>query len=397
MQQVASADRSRSDRAASDRPRPAKAAQARELDDEDYPRAGRVPRFDDSPPRPWWRPASTAGRVFLGLGALILVGGFTTCIVLLRNFLDHDARFRIEGAGNIQATGLAEVSRTEMLPVFGEDIGRNIFFVPLAERRKQLEQIPWVEHATVMRFLPDQIRVSVVERQPVAFARNGQQVGLVDANGVLLTMPASMMAQHHYSFPVLTGIDPRDSAAGRRERMAVYERLVADLDSGGQKISSQISEIDLTNPEDARILMPEPGGDILAHFGDDHFLERWKRYKTNIDEWRQQHPTLAAVDLRYDSQVVLKMAGDTQAAASTMAMTGASGSKPAAGQPVTANDGTTDAAPHKSSTKDSARARERKKADAARAKKKRAEHHPAQTVAQNAGKTKPHAAAAQGQ
>jgi cell division protein FtsQ len=282
-----------------------------------------------------------------------------------------------------------------MLPVFGEDIGRNIFFVPLAERRKQLEQIPWIEHATVMRFLPDQIRVSVVEREPVAFARNGQQVGLVDANGVLLTMPPGMMAQHHYSFPVLTGIDARDSAAGRRERMAVYLRLVSDLDSGGQKISSQISEIDLTNPEDARILMAEPGGDIVAHFGDDHFLERWKRYKTNIEEWRQQHPNLATVDLRYDSQVVLKMAGDAEAAASTIPTNGASGNKPAAGQPV-AGDGTTDAAAHKASTKDSAKARERKKADAARAKKKRAEHRPAQTTAQNAGKTKPHAAA-QGQ
>ncbi len=60
-----------------------------------------------------------------------------------------------------------------MLPVFGEDIGRNIFFVPFSERRKQLEQIPWIEHATVMRLLPDQIRISVVERKPVAFLRQG--------------------------------------------------------------------------------------------------------------------------------------------------------------------------------------------------------------------------------
>jgi len=36
----------------------------------------------------------------------------------------------------------------------------------LNERRKQLEAIPWVERATVMRLLPDQIRVSLVERQP---------------------------------------------------------------------------------------------------------------------------------------------------------------------------------------------------------------------------------------
>ncbi len=221
------------------------------------------------------------------------------------------------GAGNIQATGLTEVSRAEMLPVFGEDIGRNIFFVNLNERRRKLEEIPWVERATVMRLLPDQIRVQVVERQPVAFVRQDQQIGLVDANGVLLAMPAASMAQHHYSFPVVTGIDPRDPPSSRKARMAVYERLLAEMDANNQHYSEQISEIDLTDPEDARVLMPEQGDDILAHFGDDRFLERYQRYKAHIAEWRQQYPRLAAVDLRYDRQVVLEMAPGAGAAQST--------------------------------------------------------------------------------
>jgi cell division protein FtsQ len=125
---------------------------------------------------------------------------------------------------------------------------------------------------------------------------------------VLLTMPAAAMAAHHYSFPVITGIDGGDPAASRRARMAVYQRMMGDLDSTGQHFSQQISEIDLTDPEDARVLMPEQGADILAHFGEDHFLERYQRYKAHIAEWRQQYPNLAAVDLRYDQQVVLQMA-----------------------------------------------------------------------------------------
>ena len=288
-------------------------------------------RFGE-PTRPWWRPASTVGRVFLTLGALIVLGGLTTASLLLKHYLERDALFRIAGTGDIQATGLAEVSRAQMLPVFGEDIGRNIFFVPLSERRRQLEQIPWIERATVMRLLPDQIRIAVVERKPVAFTRIGQQIGLVDANGVLLTMAAATMAKHHYSFPVLTGIDPGDSAESRKARMAVYLRLMAELDADGKHNSEQISEIDLTDPEDARVLMPEPGADILAHFGEDHFLERYERYKAHIAEWRQQYPRLAAVDLRYDSQVVLEMASGKEAAGASAggnAATGAAG--PAAG------------------------------------------------------------------
>ena len=229
-----------------------------------------------------------------------------------------------------------------MLPVFGEDIGRNIFHVPIGLRRKQLEEIPWVERATVMRVLPDQLRIALVERKPVAFTRQGQQIGLVDASGVLLQMPAAAMAKLHYSFPVLTGIDPGDPLASRSARMAVYERLLAELDAGNQHLSDQISEIDLTDPEDARVLMPEPGADILAHLGQDHFLERYQRYKAHIAEWRQRFPKLEAVDLRYDGQDVLEMAHRANAVEARPGADGApdtnSSAKPSAGEPAgTAN------------------------------------------------------------
>jgi len=295
-----------------------------DLDDDDSSRSG-AKRFV-APSGPWWRPATTAGRVFMGLGILAILGGLTASVVVAKSYLSRDSRFRIAGAGNIEAAGLTQVSRAEMLPVFGEDIGRNIFFVPLRERRKQLEAIPWVEHATVMRLLPDRIRVSVVEREPVAFVRQGQQIGLVDAEGVLLTMPAATMSQHHYSFPVVTGISLRDPLPARKMRMAVYERLLGELDANNQHLSEQVSEIDLTDPQDARVLMPEQGTDILAHLGEDQFLDRYQRYKSHIAEWRQQYPKLVAVDLRYESQVVLEMTPGTNAVAQAVGGDGAAGS-----------------------------------------------------------------------
>jgi cell division protein FtsQ len=284
------------------------------------------------------------------LAVLVALGLCITSAVLAKAYLSRDSRFRIAGAGNIEAIGLTEVTRAEMLPVFGEDIGRNIFFVPLSERRKQLEAIPWVERATVMRLLPDRIRVSVVEREPVAFVRQGQQVGLVDAEGILLSMPAATMAQHHYSFPVVTGINPRDPLPAREMRMAVYERLLAELDANNQHLSEQISEIDLTDPQDARVSMPEQGRDIVAHFGDDRFLDRYQRYKAHIGEWRQQYPKLAAVDLRYESQVVLEMTPGTNAVAATVGGDGGSAAnlvaapaKPPAGT-ATADDSSVESA-----------------------------------------------------
>ena len=290
-----------------------------EIEGEDLPPRGRA-RLDGSrfegQSRRKRRKASKAKRFFVTLAAAAALGGLAAIAFLINHFLTSDARFRIAGSDNIEATGLTEVSRAELLPVFGEDIGRNVFFVPLEERRRQLEEIPWIEKATVMRLLPDRIRVSAVEREPVAFVRQEQQIGLVDANGVLLTMPAAMMAQRHYSFPVVTGINAQDPMDARKARMAVYMRLVGELDANGQHFSEQISEIDLTDPHDARVLMPEQNGDILAHFGQEEFLERYQHYRAHINEWLQQYPKLAAVDLRYEQQVVLEMATNIAQAAS---------------------------------------------------------------------------------
>jgi cell division protein FtsQ len=304
-------------------------------DDEEEFADSRRKRQEEPLRGPWWRPETKWGRIFLASGALTVTGIMIAAGFVFKTYLERDARFRIAGTGNIQTDGLGEVSRADILPVFGEDVGRNIFFVPLNDRRRQLEKIPWIEKATVMRILPDQLRISVVERTPVALVRHGQQIGLVDANGVLLSMSASSMSKHHYSFPVVTGIDPGDPLASRKARMAVYGRLISDLDSTGQHLSQQISEIDLTDPEDARVVfMPEQGSDVLAHFGDDQFLARYQRYKAHINEWRQQYPHLASVDLRYEQQVVLEMtpgAGGTQ----TMADDG----KPASEKLRTAQNG----------------------------------------------------------
>lgn len=331
-------------------------------------REARKHRFD-GPKRHWWRPKNTLGRALLGFGALVVLAALTTGYVFAKRFLERDLRFRIAGADNIQAAGLSEVSRAEILPVFGEDIGRNVFFVPLAERRKQLEQIPWVQHATVMRLLPDQIRVTVVERQPVAFVRHGGQIGLVDASGVLLTMPAGAMAQHHYSFPVLTGIDAADSAASRKARVDLYLRMMHELDSTGQHLSDQLSEIDLTDQEDARVTMPEQGTDILAHFGEDHFLDRYQRYKAHIGEWKQQYPKLAGVDLRYDQQVVLQMtqgASADDAPANDAAKPDTAQAKATAAAPVKPAE-TAKNDPPKTAQKNTAKADNGKKTESAKA------------------------------
>lgn len=250
------------------------------------------------------------GRAILGVLALAVIAFGIVVTLAVKNFLDHDPHFRIESASSIQIDGNSQLKRSELLRVFGADIGRNLFFVPLNQRRKELEQLPWVAHATVMRVLPNQLRVAVVERTPIAFARVGNEIKLADADGVILDMSPVALAAKHYSFPVVTGINPEDPLSVRTPRMHIYQKFMKEIDATGEKVSQQLSEIDISDPEDVQGLVSDNNSDILLHFGDSNFLTRWDEYKTHLAEWKQQYPNLASVDLRYDRQVVLKMTKD---------------------------------------------------------------------------------------
>ena len=248
------------------------------------------------------------GRIALAGAALAVMVGGVALVLSVQHFFEKDPRFRIDSAASIQTVGNSQLTREDLLSVFGEDLGRNIFYVPLALRRSELEQIPWVQQATVMRLLPNELRVSVTERTPIAFVRVGDKVKLVDGDGVILDMPAAMISARHFSFPVVTGIRPKDPLSARKPRMQIYQKFLADLNASGEKLSEQLSEIDLSDAEDVRATIPAQGSDLLLHFGDEKFLARYRVYQSHLKDWETQYPHLASVDLRYDEQVVLTMA-----------------------------------------------------------------------------------------
>jgi cell division protein FtsQ len=254
-------------------------------------------------------PRGRLGRILVISGVMAVFCLIIAMCVAVHSFFMTDARFRIETASSIQVLGNSQVTRPELLSVFGSDIGRNIFHVPLVQRRAELEQLlPWVEHATVMRLLPNQLRVAVTERVPVAFVRAGNQIGLVDKQGVLLDMPPAMMAAKRYSFPVVTGVTAQQSSEERASRMRLYADFMSTLNSTNGMAASQLSEVDLSDPEDVRVLLPSAGTDLLVHFGSDDFAARWQRLEEKLPGWRRQYPRLAGVDLRYQRQTVLEMA-----------------------------------------------------------------------------------------
>jgi cell division protein FtsQ len=246
-------------------------------------------------------PKKTAARLLWVAIAVFIAGTTALGAGMFYHYEEHSWRFRLDSSDNIEMAGLSNVTRPQVMEVMGGDIGRNIFFIPLEQRQKQLQQIPWVASASVMRFAPNRIKIQIHERVPVAFARVGSKVMLIDAGGVLMDLSNNKK----FSFPVIMGMSANEPLSTRSIRMKTFNELVRQLDSSGGHYSKDLSEVDLTDAEDVKVITNDLAGEVLVHLGSANFLDRFKIYVAHLREWRQQFSKLESVDLRYDQQIIV--------------------------------------------------------------------------------------------
>jgi cell division protein FtsQ len=222
------------------------------------------------------------------------------------NFLLYSPTMLLLKPDQIELTGNRIVSREAVLQQFVHDHNRSVLRVALDARRSQIEQIPWVESASVQRILPNRIRVELTERTPVAFARNGNELALIDAHGVILERPQG----EDLHFPIVSGVSedvPRDQ---REKRMQVYQEFTKSIDLVRAGSSESISELDLSNPKDLRAVMtglagPTDSQAVTIHFGAGEFTGKYKMLVDNFSQWQANTGRVQSIDLQYMRQVVV--------------------------------------------------------------------------------------------
>jgi len=216
----------------------------------------------------------------------------------------------------IEVNGNHIVSREAVLQQFVRDRGRSVLRIPLDSRRGALEEISWVESAMVQRILPNRIRVDLTERTPIAFLRNGTELALIDAHGVILDRPHGEDLQ----FPIVTGLSENMPREERGKRMQTYQEFLKDIDLVRSGSSDRVSEIDLANPKDLRAVMTgianatDPQA-LTIHFGASDFTGKYRMVVENFAQWQASNGRVHSIDLQYAKQVVLNP--DTSTAAAT--------------------------------------------------------------------------------
>jgi cell division protein FtsQ len=236
----------------------------------------------------------------------VVATGLITAAALAGDFLYHSPQVALLKPEQIELSGNHVVSRDAVLQQFVRDRGRSVLSIPLDTRRSALEELSWVETANVQRILPNRIRVEISERTPIAFLRNGTELGLIDAHGVILDRPRG----EDFQFPIVTGLSDSVSREERGRRMATYQEFLKDVDVVRAGSSDRVSEIDLSNPKDLRAVMTgissaNDSQAVTIQFGAADFGGKYRLVVDNFAQWQASNGHVRNIDLQYSKQVIL--------------------------------------------------------------------------------------------
>jgi len=180
--------------------------------------------------------------------------------------------------------------------------GENIFNVNLSRVRDRLQQLPQVDEVQVVRKMPAEIDIRIVERKPIAWITSDKTISdpfasevafLVDARGVL--MKEKKLLPEYLGLPLITGCTSESLEAGKTvasfEAKAALDLLRLSTRSFMQT-RFQIREIDVSK---GYCLLVSDKNHTRVTFGFDNLemqLQRLEQFLVYADDSKRELETV---------------------------------------------------------------------------------------------------------
>jgi cell division protein FtsQ len=198
-----------------------------------------------------------------------------------------DAGFAVQA---VTVTGRGYAARDDILAATGLSRGAPILLFDVEAARRRIEGLGWVKHASVMRRLPDEVRVDVTERRPFARWQIGGKTALIDRAGVVITHQRLPEFKH---LPRVVGEGAAVAAADLFDQLARNPKLFAEV-RDATRIRDRRWDIRFTSGVVARL--PEKG-----------VAEAWSRLASLQERERVLDKQVTAVDLRLSDRVFVRL------------------------------------------------------------------------------------------
>jgi cell division protein FtsQ len=211
---------------------------------------------------------------------------------------------------HIVVRGNARLSTAEVAALVADLRRENILGVALDGYHQRLLESPWIERATLARVLPTTIDIEIVERTPMAIARLGRQLYLVDGTGVIIGEYG--VQYHDIDLPIVDGLIPSPASRGPLvdpDRARLTAELAAAF-AARPDLGRRLSQIDVSNPRDAVVMLDEDP--VWLHLGTERFVERLMTYLDLAPTLYERFEAIDSVDLRFDERVFVRGQGQAR-------------------------------------------------------------------------------------
>lgn len=165
--------------------------------------------------RPWLKPVCdlkpprgigmAASAVFLlasaGYGA-VCGGHVATIAQELRDARDATANALGFGITSVSLAGDYQLTTDEILSTVGVTSRSSLLFLDASAARAQLQTLPWVADATVLKLYPDRLHIEITEREAFALWQKDRKVSVIAKDGIVLE---TVIAQQFASLPLVVG------------------------------------------------------------------------------------------------------------------------------------------------------------------------------------------------
>jgi cell division protein FtsQ len=207
------------------------------------------------------------------------------------------ARLAGLGVGRVTLSGLIDLNEQEVLRASGITPLSALPFIDVAEVRGLIETLPLVKEASVRKLYPNEIVISVTEREAHAIWQNHGELSVIAADGTVIDRT---LRDRHQSLPFVVG-------EGANERLAEYLAILAaagplrERIRAGTLVSDRRWTLKLDNGLDVRL----PDDDVAGAL---RRLEKLER------EGKILERDVLAIDLRQPDRVTLRLSEEAAAA-----------------------------------------------------------------------------------
>jgi cell division protein FtsQ len=240
------------------------------------------------------------------------IGAFLLMIALLLSIFVYAYTSEKFNLRKVTFYGCSEMNPGRLEKIIRKDFPANVLRIDLRRLKERLEKETWVQQVEIRRILPSDLVIYVQERLPSVILEMHGELMIADRDGRMLDKYEPRYGR--LDVPVFKGVLGKDT-----ENYGMYQEensarirqalaMLSEIESGCPRHSRNISEVDISDRNNLKILLVDETAEI--YLGEKDYQKRFCTLMNNLGQYQElknQYTEIPSVDMRFDGQIVYRL------------------------------------------------------------------------------------------